>query len=50
MAQRALEDKKNEMLEKWFYKNIPTYYINVDNEYKDCPEMKKWMINATATK
>jgi peptidyl-prolyl cis-trans isomerase SurA len=50
VAQRALEDKKNEMLEKWFYKNIPTYYINVDNEYKDCPEMKKWMINATATK
>ena len=50
VAQRALEDKKNEMLETWFYKNIPTYYINVDNEYKDCPEMKKWMINATATK
>jgi peptidyl-prolyl cis-trans isomerase SurA len=50
VAQRALEDKKNEMLEKWFYKNIPTYYINVDNEYKDCPEMKKWMINATVTK
>lgn len=50
VAQRALEDKKNEMLEKWFYKNIPTYYINIDNEYKDCPEMKKWTINATATK
>lgn len=50
IAQRALEDKKNETLEKWFTKNIPTYYINVDNEYKGCPEMQKWTTNATATK
>ncbi len=50
VAQRALEDKKNETLEKWFTKNIPTYYINVDSEYETCPEMKKWTSNATATK
>jgi peptidyl-prolyl cis-trans isomerase SurA len=50
IAQRALENKKNETLEKWFTKNIPTYYINVDSEYSGCPEMKKWTVNATATK
>ena len=50
IAQRALEDKKNETLEKWFTKNIPTYYINVDSEYSGCSEMKKWTTNATATK
>ena len=50
IAQRALEDKKNETLEKWFNKNIATYYINVDSEYSGCPEMKKWTANATATK
>ncbi len=50
IAQRALEDKKNETLEKWFTKNIPTFYINVDNEYKGCPEMQKWTKTVTATK
>ena len=42
IAQRALEEKKNDTLEKWFAKKIPTYYINVDSEYKSCPEMQKW--------
>lgn len=50
IAQRALEEKKNETLEKWFYQNIPSYYINVDGEYKGCPEMQKWTVSATATK
>lgn len=50
VAQRALEYKKNEALEKWFVKNIPEFYINIDNEYKRCPEMQKWTTNATATK
>ena len=26
VAQRALEDKKNEALEKWFSQKIPTFY------------------------
>ena len=50
IAQRALEEKKNETLEKWFYKNIPTFYINVDGEYKSCPEMQKWTVTASAAK
>ena len=39
---RALEEKKNEALDVWFNKKIPTYYIRIDEDYKSCPEMKKW--------
>lgn len=42
IAQRALEEKKNELLENWFNKKVSTYYILVDDEYKSCPEMAKW--------
>ena len=47
IAQRALEEKKEDALEKWFAGKITTYYIKVDDEYKDCKEMEKW-INASA--
>ena len=43
VAQRALEEKKNEVLEQWFNKKVVTYYILIDDEYKSCPEMAKWM-------
>ncbi len=43
ISQRALEQKKNEVLEQWFNKRVVTYYILVDDEFKSCPEMVKWM-------
>lgn len=43
VAQRALEEKKNEVLEQWFNKKVNTYYILVDDDYKACPEMTKWL-------
>ena len=49
IAQRALEEKKNEALENWFNQKISTYYISVDNDYKDCEEMKKWATSSKAT-
>ncbi|MDQ2718186.1 MAG: peptidylprolyl isomerase [Bacteroidota bacterium] len=42
VAQRALEEKKNDALEVWFVKHIPTFYVNIAPEYQSCPEMKKW--------
>lgn len=48
IAQRALEEKKNNALEKWFTQKISSFYINIDDEYKTCPEMQKW-ITVTAT-
>jgi peptidyl-prolyl cis-trans isomerase SurA len=45
ISQRALEEKKNEALDTWFSKKIPTYYIMVDDAYKNCSEMGKWTVN-----
>ena len=47
IALRALEEKKNEALEAWFYQRISSYYIMVDDEYKDCEAMKKWANTAS---
>jgi peptidyl-prolyl cis-trans isomerase SurA len=50
VAQRALEEKKNDALDKWFQTKIPTFYVNIADEYQSCPEMKKWMERSTAGK
>ena len=50
ISQRALEDKKNNVMEKWFATKIPTYYINIDKDYQSCSEMQKWIPKATAVK
>lgn len=43
IAQSALEEKKYKALEKWLLTTIPTYYIMVDPEGAECPQMKKWL-------
>lgn len=43
ISQRALENKKNETLEKWFADKIANFYIKIDDEYKSCEEMQKWL-------
>ena len=48
ISQRALEEKKNELLEQWFIKKVVTYYILVDDEFRSCPEMKKWITETAA--
>lgn len=50
ISQRALEEKKNAVLEQWFNKKVVTYYILVDDEFKSCPEMARWMQGISATK
>lgn len=50
ISQRALEEKKNDVLEQWFNKKVVTYYILIDDEYKSCPEMAKWLANSTIKK
>ena len=46
---RALEEKKSQTLDKWFNQKIGSYYIKVDEEYKSCEEMKKWVTNPKVT-
>ncbi len=46
IAQRALEEKKQATIEKWFRDKIPTFYVNIDKEYTSCNEVALW--NKTA--
>lgn len=48
VAQRALEEKKNDLLESWFNKQIPTFYVNISKEYQTCPEVSDWVERSTA--
>jgi peptidyl-prolyl cis-trans isomerase SurA len=43
IAGRAIEEKKGLALENWFAKKIRTYYIMLDDEFKGCEEMQKWI-------
>ena len=43
ISQRAIEEKKAEAIEKWFNSKISTYYVMVDDDYKSCPQLAKWM-------
>lgn len=49
IASRALEEKKNQALEDWFAKKVNSYYIKIDDEFKGCPEMQKWVSASLAT-
>ncbi len=49
IANRALEEKKEQALEDWFYKKIKTYYIMIDKDYQNCEEMGKWVDAANAS-
>jgi peptidyl-prolyl cis-trans isomerase SurA len=42
VAARALEVKKARVLESWFNEHITNYYINIDEEYQSCNEIKEW--------
>lgn len=50
IASRALEEKKDQAIEDWFRKKITGYYIEIDDEYKNCDGMKKWLENSSQLK
>ena len=41
ISQRAIEQKKETALEKWFDVKTKNYFIMIDDEYKNCAAMKK---------
>ncbi|MBX3240396.1 MAG: peptidylprolyl isomerase [Chitinophagaceae bacterium] len=43
IAQRVLEDKKGETLNRWLQTKMPTFYMTVDDEYKQCPDIATWL-------
>lgn len=49
VAARALDQKRSGALEKWFVAKIPTFYIMIDGDYRNCGNLSKWQISpATA--
>jgi peptidyl-prolyl cis-trans isomerase SurA len=47
IAQRALDGKKSAALEKWFLAKIPTLYVMIAAEYKNCSNLTKWEANSS---
>jgi peptidyl-prolyl cis-trans isomerase SurA len=43
IADRALAEKKEAALEKWFSKKLSSYFIMIDAEYLSCETMKIWV-------
>jgi peptidyl-prolyl cis-trans isomerase SurA len=50
LSQRAVEIKKQEALQKWFTTKVPTFYIMIDDEFKNCKTLGNWTTPATAGK
>jgi len=42
IAERALEIKKQAALASWFKEHLPTYYITIDDEFKNCSSLSDW--------
>lgn len=42
IAQRALEIKKQGVLERWFAEKIPTFYLLIDNQFHSCSTLQNW--------
>lgn len=42
----ALQKKKGEHIQKWIADRAPSYYIKVDTEYKQCPNLEAFLTNA----
>lgn len=42
ISQSALEEKKQKAIDKWMTEKVPSYYIMIDDEIKDCEQLNKW--------
>lgn len=40
---RALQIKQGEALNKWLLEKIPTFYVDVEPEFKNCENISQWM-------
>ncbi|MES2647369.1 MAG: peptidylprolyl isomerase [Bacteroidota bacterium] len=43
VSQRALEEKKQNILSKWFSEKLKGYYIYVDPEFGNCDDLGPWL-------
>ena len=47
IQQAAFAEKQTSFLLKWLDTRIPTFYIKIDEEFNDCPNIAKWNNNTT---
>ncbi len=45
VAQQALGEKKQQVLETWFKQHVPDFYIDIDPQYKGCKNLYFWFTN-----
>jgi len=43
VSARALEEKKNTVLQQWFTAHIPNYYVLIDKEFSGCESVQDWI-------
>lgn len=43
VQQRTLQIKQGDAVNKWLIEKIPTYYIHVEDEFKNCGNISKWL-------
>lgn len=44
----AKAQKEQEAIDAWIKEKLPTYYLKIDPEYKDCAGLKKWQIETSS--
>lgn len=50
VADRALEEKKYGVIEKWFTSKIPSFYLEIDPQFTSCQQLGLWMENISRNK
>lgn len=45
---RALKEKQAKAMNKWFNDHMPSFYLKVDDEYKDCNDVQGWVKDSDA--
>ena len=50
ISEKALAEKKETALERWFNERLSGYYIKIDSEYINCESMKPWVTAMNAKK
>lgn len=50
IAQRALEEKKGEAMEKWINAKLPLYYLHVEPDYSGCVNINRWVQESARVK
>ena len=50
ISERALNQKKLDVLQNWFAQHVPSFYINIDKSYYSCDNISLWTKSSAASK